>query len=266
MSKNLSSSLTMIKELRAVTSASIAICKKELEAASGDFNLALQKIRAQGEAQAEKRSGKEAAEGVVVYALSPDKTVGCIAEINSETDFSARNTAFQEFAAVLVAQGLRNKAQNAEALMDSVIAEGDYANKTLEDLRIELVAKIGENIRLRRVRTVTANSGVIGAYSHGAGRIVALVGITKPVQELARNLALHVVATPQEVALSADVPEDFYEQNFVKDPSQTLQELIAAQDAEVKVTHVIRFQVGEGIQKEVIDFAQEVKAQLEEID
>eukprot|EP01059_Diplonema_ambulator_P003617 TRINITY_DN13324_c0_g1_i1.p1 TRINITY_DN13324_c0_g1~~TRINITY_DN13324_c0_g1_i1.p1 ORF type:complete len:268 (+),score=-22.76 TRINITY_DN13324_c0_g1_i1:902-1705(+) len=267
MSKSLSSNLAMIQKLRTATAAPIAMCKKALEDAGGNFDLALQKIRESGAARAEKRSVKEAAEGIVVYALSEDGKVGCIAEINSETDFAARNSAFKDFANVLVAEGLRQRAQNPELLLDSVIAEGESANKTLEDLRIELVAKIGENIRLRRVRTIVLEgNGVISAYSHGGGRIVALVALNKPLKALASELALHVVAIPQEMSAAASIPEGFYEQNFVKDPSQTLSQLISAQDPEARVSYVLRFEVGEGIQKEVIDFAREVKAQLEQID
>lgn len=278
---------TMVKELRELTDAGMMDCKKALSETNGDMQAAADYLRKNGQAKAAKRAGKIAAEGAIVVALSDDKKQACMIEVNCETDFVARDTNFKSFATQLVQAGLSVNANDVNTLMSG----------TLESAREALVAKIGENIQARRVTTLSA-PGCVGAYLHGE-RIGVLVALDQPNLELAKDIAMHVAAiNPQAVDASglskevlakereivtaqaqtsgkpANIIEKMVEgrlqkyvqevclvhQPFVKNPDQTVQDLLKAANA--KVLSFVRFAVGEGIEKVVTDLAAEVNATL----
>ena len=284
----------MVKELRERTGAGMMECKKALAETNGDMETAIQEMRKRGQAKAAKRAGRIAAEGIITLAATKDNKQAFIIEVNSETDFVARDANFQAFAATLVQNGLEAGIDTLEKLLALPGARGEAS---FEDARQELINKIGENIKVRRVARLVSE-GIVGTYKHGE-RIGVLVAIDKENPELAKDVAMHIAATsPQAIdenALSADVlakekevfvaqakesgkPDDIIEkmvqgrlakfkkevclvsQPFVKDPDQTIADLLKKNDA--KVISFVRFEVGEGIEKETVDFAEEVKAQV----
>lgn len=278
---------SMVKELRERTGAGMMECKKALVEAAGDIEAAITEMRKRGQAKAAKRAGKTAAEGIIVVKQNADNTVAFMAEVNSETDFVARDTSFNEFANKVAAEGLVNSVSDLAAMPAAI-----------EEERMQLVNKIGENIQLRRV-ALLESTGTIGAYIHG-GRIGVLVALDKNEQALAKDVAMHIAASNPASISEKDIPADLLErerdifidqakqtgkpdniiekmvegrikkfikesclvgQPFVKNPDQTVAELLASKQAEV--TAFVRFEVGEGIEKEVVDFAEEVKAQVQ---
>ncbi len=287
---------SMVKELRERTGAGMMECKKALQEANGDMEAAITEMRKRGQAKAAKRAGKTAAEGTVTIATTDNHQQAFLAEINCETDFVARDTGFQTFATICATRGLAANADSVDALLALPAADG--ADKTIEQTRQELVTKIGENIQVRRIASLQAD-GCVGAYTHGS-RIGVLVAIDIDDRDLARDLAMHIAATSplaiDESGLNDDViakereifaaqakesgkPDDIIEkmvtgriakfvkevcliqQPFIKDPDQTITALLKAKNA--KVLNFVRFEVGEGIEKETVDFAEEVRAQVE---
>jgi elongation factor Ts len=284
-----------VKELRERTGAGMMECKKALEAAHGDIEAAIDALRAGGQAKAAKRAGKIAAEGSIIIRLDDQQRNACIVEVNCETDFVARSDNFLEFTQNVASRALQAKVDNLEDLMKLTLGADQ---KTIEQVRQELIAKIGENVQIRRLKLLSAE-GYIGSYLHG-NRIGVLVSITKQDPELARDLAMHIAAVnPQAVdaeGVSAELvnrereifiqqskesgkPDNIIEkmvsgriskflkeiclvdQPFVKDPEKTVSELLKSRQA--KVTEFVRYEVGEGIEKQNQNFAEEVKAQLE---
>lgn len=280
-----------IKELRDATGAGMMECKKALVEAQGDMQLAIDNMRKSGAAKAAKRAGRIASEGVIAMASNADKTRACMIEVNCETDFVARDASFKAFSENLSQAGLRANTHDVATLMSQKTQDG----ATLEAARAALVAKIGENIQARRVMTLSA-SGCVGVYLHGE-RIGVLVALDKNNLELAKDIAMHVAAmNPLAVdssGLSQDVlakereiiaalaqtsgkPANIIEkmvegrlqkfvqevclvhQPFVKNTEQTIQDLL--KQANAKVLAFVRFEVGEGIEKPVTDFAAEVNA------
>lgn len=285
----------MIKELRERTGAPMLDCKNALAEAGNDMEIAIQEMRKKGQAKAAKRAGKIAAEGVVVIKKSDDQRNALMLEVNCETDFVGREGTFIEFVDKLANQGLQQNIDNVDALLNMTSKE---AAKTFEQVREELVAKIGENIQVRRAHKMQS-SGTIGSYSHG-NRIGVLVSIDKDNAELAKDIAMHIAASNplaiQKEDISPDIlqkereiyfsqaketgkPDDVVEkivagriskfvnevcllgQAFVKDPDKTIEQLLKQHQA--KILGFVRYEVGEGIEKEKVDFAEEVKAQLE---
>lgn len=283
---------SMVKELREITDAGMMECKKALVESKGDMQEAIDYLRKNGQAKAAKRAGKIAAEGAIVVATTADKTRACMIEVNCETDFVARDTNFKSFADQLAQAGLSANANDVATLMSQTMD-----GKTAEAVREALVAKIGENVQARRVMTTTA-TGCVGSYLHG-DRIGVLVAIDKNNPELAKDIAMHIAATnPLAVdsnGISQDViakersivtaqaetsgkPANIIEkmvegrlqkfvqevcliyQPFVKNPDQKVQDLLQAAGA--KVLSFSRFEVGEGIEKPVTDFAAEVSETL----
>ncbi|PIQ43470.1 MAG: elongation factor Ts [Gammaproteobacteria bacterium CG11_big_fil_rev_8_21_14_0_20_46_22] len=284
----------MVKELRERTGAGMMECKKALTQTNGDLEAAIEEMRKSGLAKAAKKAGRVAAEGIIATSLSADKKAASIVEVNSETDFVARENAFVKFAQDLADLALAHKLSDIEALLNT-----DMGNdKTAETVRAELVAKIGENIQVRRVAYVES-TGVLGDYLHGS-RIGVLASLSNDDGDLARDIAMHVAATRPDVIKPEDVAEDMIEkekeifiaqaresgkaddiiekmvggrikkflneislhgQAFVKNPDQTVAQLLQSKGAEVH--RFVRFEVGEGIEKEVVDFAEEVKAQAQ---
>jgi len=285
---------SMVKELRERTGAGMMECKKALQAANGDMETAITEMRKRGQAKAAKRATKVAAEGAVLIEISDDKKTGSMIEVNCETDFVARDENFTGFAKVLAQKALASKETEVDALM----AQTNDAGETFEHARQELVTKIGENIKLRRIASLES-TGIVGSYNHGA-RIGVLVAISKDNDALAKDVAMHIAASnPQAIdengvdaeliakekeifaaqAAESGKPADIIEkmvtgriakylkeiclvsQPFVKNPDQTVGALLKESEAEVLA--FVRFEVGEGIEKEEVDFAEEVKAQVQ---
>lgn len=278
----------MVKELRERTGLGMMDCKKALVEANGNLEQAIEDLRKSSSLKAAKKAGRTAAEGVVVTRVAADGSYGVMVEINSETDFVARDENFLAFANNVLEQAFSKKESSVEALLAAGI----------EDARQALVQKIGENINLRRIQILEASDGVVDSYVHSNSRIAVLVQLKGGDSALARDVAMHVAASNPLVVRSADLSQEaiekereiytaqaadsgkpadiiakmvegrvrkyvaevtLVEQAFVKDPEQTVGALVKKAGADV-VTFV-RYEVGEGIEKEVVDFAEEVKAQ-----
>lgn len=289
----MSISAGLVKELRDRTGAAMMDCKKALVETDGDMEKAIDFLRKQGLAKAAKKAGRIAAEGVIAFAQSADGKSAFMAEINCETDFVARDATFREFVEKVAALGLADKIHDREALLNAA-----YGATTVEHARQELVQKIGENVNIRRVEYRTS-PGSLGAYVHG-GRIGVLVALDKEATELAKDVAMHIAATnpsaidqnsvdPKIIERERDVftaqakesgkADDIIakmiqgriakflkevcivDQAFIKDPEQTVGSLLKKHQA--SILSYVRFEVGEGIEKEVVDFAEEVRAQAQ---
>ena len=282
-----------VKELRERTGAGMMECKKTLVETNGDIEAAIEQMRKSGLAKADKKADRVAAEGIIAMARSADGKQAVLVEVNCETDFVAKGDDFTAFANAVANTALNAGVSTAEALLATAIDGG----KSVEETRKELIAKIGENISVRRVSRAES-SGVVGAYMHG-NRIGVLTSIEGGGDEaLARDVAMHVAAS-KPVCVSADnVPAEVIEkekeiftaqaaesgkppeiiekmiggrinkflkeitlvgQPFVKDPDQTVEKLLASKGA--TVTAFDRLEVGEGIEKKEEDFVAEVMAQ-----
>jgi elongation factor Ts len=278
-----------VKELRDRTAAGMMDCKKALVEADGDIELAIENMRKSGAIKAAKKSGRVAAEGVVLAKTAG--TVALIAEINCETDFVAMDKSFLAFANKVADIALENKIDSVEALTAAA-----YDDATVEEARAELVAKIGENISIRRLQIVEGEN--LGAYVHG-GKIGVLSVLKGGDADLAKDIAMHIAASaPQfvkpedvpaevvakekeiqlQIAIDSGKPAEIAEkmvtgrmakftgevsltgQAFVKDPSMKVGKLL--KDAGADVESFIRLEVGEGIEKKEEDFAAEVAATL----
>lgn len=287
----------MVKELRNRTNAAIMACKKALQEADGDLKKAIDILRKAGEVKAAKWADKTAAEGIIVIAISPDQKKAFMAEINSETDFVARDINFIRFAEGVAKLGLEEGIQDVVSLSALPVRSHDLL--TIEDMRKELVNKIGENIQIRRVAFLSSEDGMVGHYCHG-NRIGVLVTINANKSDLAKNIAMHIAAfRPQ--AISADqVPVEFLEkeknnllaqakesgkpmniiekivagrlnkllrevslegQSFVKDSEISVGDLLKLE--KVKVFEFARFEVGEGIEKEMQGFTSEMTSKVQ---
>jgi len=264
---------TLVKELRERTGAGMMECKKALVETDGDIETAIDNMRKSGAAKAEKKAGRIAAEGLIVAKASDDGKLAAIVEINSETDFVATNI---------------------EQLNVAQLSGGE----TVETARTNLIAKIGENIGVRRTQIIEANEGALATYIHG-GRIGVVVALQGGNQDLAKDIAMHVAATNPQFIQAEDISQDVYDrekeiftaqaldsgkpadivekmiggrmkkfaaevslvgQAFVKDPSATVGDLLGKANAQV--TSMVRLEVGEGIEKKEDDFAAEVMAQV----
>ncbi len=283
-------SAALVKELRERTGAGMMDCKKALDETQGDLDAAIEFLRVKGMAGADKKAGRVAAEGVIAIAISDDKKSAAIAEVNCETDFVAKGDEFQGFANEVAAIALAHQMLSIEDLGNQAMASG----KTIDETRRALVAKIGENMQIRRIELVATDSGEIGSYQHGE-KIGVVVAMNQGNDALIRDVAMHVAATKPQ-AISADdldqsvvqkerdiltdqakesgKPMDIIEkmiegrirkflqeitllgQPFVKDPDQTVEALLKQSNA--TVTRFIRLEVGEGIEKQTVNFAEEV--------
>lgn len=280
-------SASLVKELRERTGLGMLDCKKALRETEGDIDQAIENLRKSSGMKAAKKAGRVAAEGVVAARVSADNAYGQLLEINSETDFAARDAGFLAFVNSVADQALADKQEDVQALLDCGV-EAD---------REALVQKIGENISPRRIASLSGD--VVGSYVHSNNRIGVLVQLKGGDVELAKDIAMHVAASNPQYANPEDVPEDaiskekdiyiaqaqdsgkpaeiiekmvvgrvrkFLEeisltkQPFVKDPDVTVGEL--AKKAGAEVVAFVRYEVGEGIEKEEVDFAAEVAAQL----
>ncbi len=283
----------LVKELRERTGAGMMDCKKALTETDGDLEAAIDLMRASGAAKAAKKAGRVAAEGLVSVNVANDGKTATILEVNSETDFVAKGDEFIGFVNTLGALALKTQPADIDAFMNETMDNGDSLEKAREDI----VAKIGENISIRRVQTVKTDSGVIGAYKHG-DRIAVLTIVEGADESLAKDISMHIAASKPECVsesdLSADIlerekaifveqaresgkPEEIIEkmivgrmkkfvnevtlegQSFVKDPDVTVGKLLNSKGATVST--FVRYEVGEGIEKKEDNFVEEVMAQ-----
>ena len=277
-----------VKELRERTGLGMMECKKALTEANGDMELAIENMRKAGSMKAAKKAGRTAAEGLVVTRLADNGSYGVMVEVNSETDFAAREDNFGAFARKVTDKVFASKETDVAKLM----AAG------LEDDRLALVQKIGENISVRRAVVVGGNGETVGAYVHSNNKIAVLVALQGGTVDLARDIAMHIAATNPLVVRPEDVPAEVLkkegeiytaqaaesgkpadivekmvsgrlrkyveevsltEQAFVKDPDIKIGKLAKQNNA--TVLSFVRYMVGEGIEKAVVDFAAEVAAQ-----
>lgn len=290
----MSVSAALVKELRERTGLGMMECKKALVESNGDIELAIENLRKSGQAKAAKKAGRVASEGAVGIKTSADGKTAVMIEVNSETDFVARDDNFKQFVDLLVNRALETKETDVAKLMALPAAEG--ASESLEDRRLALVQKIGENIQVRRIQLLSA-SGVVGTYVHGS-KIGVIAALTAGDAELGRDVCMHIAAANPLVVNPSDVPAavlekekeifaaqaresgkpeeiiekmiggrikkylaevSLVEQAFVKDPDATVGKLL--KDKGASVSSFVRFEVGEGIEKEEVDFAAEVRAQ-----
>jgi elongation factor Ts len=280
---------SMVKELRDRTGLGMMECKKALAQADGDIEVAIEELRKSSGMKAAKKAGRTAAEGAVAVRIADDRSFGVLVEVNSETDFSARDENFLAFVGTVVDTVYETKNTDVAALL----ADG------LETQREALVQKIGENISVRRAVVVEGAS--VGGYVHGNGKIAVLASLTAGDEELAKDVAMHVAAVNPQVAKPSDMPADvlekeraiyvaqaadsgkppeivekmvegrvrkflaessLVEQPFVKDPDVKIGQLL--KNASSDINGFCRYEVGEGIEKDEVDFAAEVAAQVQQ--
>ena len=201
----------MVKELREMTGAGMMDCKKALAETDGDMDAAVEFLRKNGQAKAEKKEGRIAAEGLCKVIVKDDKTAAVV-EVNSETDFVAKNEEFQNFVAAVAQQAVDSNAAD----MDAFLAENWNldASKTVKDALVEKVAKIGENLNIRRFEKVVAENGCVVSYTHGGGRIGVIVEadtdvVNDAVKEALNNIAMQVAALSPKYVSTADVSEEY---------------------------------------------------------
>ena len=290
----MSISAQLVKELRERTGAGMMECKKALLETNGDIEAAVEYMRKTGLAKADKKAGRVAAEGALVVSISDDAKEATILEANCEPDFVAMGDEFRGFATRLAEVARTQKLADIDALNAAEVAPG----VTADERRRELVAKIGENMTIRRFVTLTAGSGVIGHYLHGQ-KIGVLVEITTGDVELAKDIAMHIAASNPISLDAASLPQDFLDkeneihrakaeqsgkpaniiekmvegamkklfgevtlkgQSFVKNPDITVEQLLKENVADV--VQFTRFELVESIEKEESDFVAEVMAQV----
>lgn len=284
----------LVQELRALTGAGMMDCKRALTAAKGNLAAAAEAMRKSDQIQAEKKSSRIAAEGLIVIKSNPERSV--ILEINCETDFVARDENFKQFAEEVAQLALDEHIKSVEMLL---AASFPAAGESVENVRQSLIAKLGENIQLRRLAFVESEAGsIIGSYVH-SGRLGAIVQLQGGDEPLAKDLALHIISNNPLVVSAEDVSNDviakkrevftaqvqasgkpqavvdemiaeriakyFDEvtllgQIFIKDDTVNVKTLLDRSEA--KVLSFVRFAVGEGIEKPKEDFAEAVLAQV----
>ncbi len=286
---------SQVKELRERTGAGMMECKKALVEVDGDIEAAIEAMRKSGQAKAAKKAGRIAAEGVIVISFNADNTQAAMVEVNSETDFVAKDENFTSFAGAVAESALNGGADDVEALMEQSLHEGEET--TVNQAREALISKLGENMNVRRFARMQAGKGTLVSYSHGV-RIGVVVEVEGDEGDLGKDLAMHIAAT-SPVCLSADdMPQDMLNkereivtaqakesgkpdnivekmvdgrmrkylaentllgQVFVKDADFTIEKLLQSKGA--AIAQFSRFEVGEGIEKKKEDFAAEVRAQ-----
>lgn len=284
----------LVMQLRERTGAGMMECKKFLIATEGDIEKAIKKMREEGQAKADKKADRIAAEGIVVVARSADEKTAVMMEINSETDFAAKNESLEDFANKAAQTALNNPNVDINGLANLNL----HSNVTVEQARQELVAKIGENIKIRRFERMHCEDGVVGFYLHSS-RIGVMVALKHGDETLAKDIAMHIAASKpmvvnrEEVSAEAienerDIytaqakesgkPQDIIDkmiegrinkfidevsllgQPYVKNPDIKVGQLLKEKNA--VVIAFVRFVVGEGIEKKEDNFVEEVMAQV----
>lgn len=280
---------SLVKELRERTGLGMMECKKALVESEGNVDLAIENLRKVSGLKAAKKADRTAAEGVVAARVADDGSYGVLVEVNSETDFAARDEGFLAFVKLVVERAFSVKAASVDELI----------NSDLENSRQALVQKIGENIGVRRVEVVQPSAGSVGAYVHSNNRIAVLVEFDGGNTDLAKDVAMHVAALNPQVLSPEDMPaslvdkekdiikaqpdmagkpaeivekmmvgrinkflkeNSLLEQAFIKDPDLSVGKLVS--NASAKLLGFLRYEVGEGVDKKEEDFAAEVAAQL----
>jgi elongation factor Ts len=283
---------SLVKELRERTGSGMMECKKALVETDGDIEAAAELMRKSGAAKADKKSGRVAADGAIKVMVSDDAKTAVILEINSDTDFVAKDDNFQAFADATLAVVAAEKPDSVEALSALTLATGE----NVEEARQALIARVGENIQVRRFDIIESEAS-IASYLHGS-RIGVLIDSTAGA-DLARDIAMHIAAINPQFVSQESIPADFVAkeksiliaqaessgkppeiiekmiqgrldkflaevtllgQPFVKDTDQKVAQLLSSAGA--SITRFIRYEVGEGIEKKVEDFAAEVALQL----
>ncbi|MEO5702816.1 MAG: translation elongation factor Ts [Gammaproteobacteria bacterium] len=283
----------LVKELRERTGSGMMECKKALVETQGDIEAAIEAMRTSGLAKADKKAGRIAAEGVIVIQSSTDGKQAAMAEVNCETDFVSKGEDFQGFATAVVQRVLNNRPADVAALMALPLKDGA---ETINTARQTLVAKLGENMNVRRF--VHCEASVVGSYLHG-GRIGVLVEMQGGDMALAKDIAMHVAASRPVSVSSNDIAADLIAkekqifaaqaaesgkpaaiiekmvegrinkflaevtllgQPFVKNTDITVEQRL--KEAGARVIRFQRFEVGEGIEKKSENFADEVMAQV----
>ena len=284
----------MVKDLRERTGAGMMECKKALVECDGDIEAAIEHMRKTGLAKADKKAGRTAAEGLISIKASDDNKKAAIVEVNCETDFVAKGDDFQNLCDEVAQLALDNQPADLDALLALPMSGGDSVADTLK----AMIAKIGENMGVRRFKLVSADNGQVSSYSHGS-RIGVVVSMEGGNDELGRDIAMHIAASRPSAVSEAEVdpaliekekeiftaqaaesgkPADIIEkmiggrinkflkeitllgQPFVKDPDTTVEKLLKGAGA--TVLSFERFEVGEGIEKKKENFADEVMAQV----
>jgi len=282
-----------VKKLREDTNAGMMDCKKALIESDGDFEKAKTILKEKGQSKADSKSDRTTAQGIVVIQSNEDHAV--ILEVNCETDFAAKDNLFTEFVDRIASLILHNNLDDMEQLDKQ--KSDDF--ESVEEYRKFTISKLGENITIRRFRRISLD-GILGRYIHGS-KIASLVLLDYDDSvELAKNIAMHVAASKPEYISNTDIPEEVIKeesrilrvqveqegkpeeiidkivdgklkkqfdqltlmgQEYVKDPDITVEKLLRDQDASVK--SFIRYEVGEGIELDQVNFADEVKAQVD---
>ena len=284
----------MVKELRDRTGAGMMECKKALLDSSGNMDKAVEEMRKAGQAKADKKSSRIAAEGVVTLSISDDNSIANIVEINCETDFVAKDENFLKFVKTISEVSLKNYKGSVDDFNNSKHPSG----KTIEEIRLELVSKVGENVKIRRVQNIKNDGNYMGHYMHGTKIGVAVV-LQKENKELAKDVCMHIAAMKPRALNANDIPQEDLEkereifvaqakesgkpddiiqkmvdgklkkyisevtlvdQTFVKDNEITISKLLEKHDN--SVLSFYRLEVGEGVEKKDENFADEVMAQI----
>ena len=285
----------LVKELRDRTGAGMMDCKKALVETNADLEAAIDLMRASGAAKAAKKAGRVASEGLVNVTISDDNKQAAILEVNSETDFVTKGSAFIDFVDSLGRLALKNKPESVESFLGQKLDSGE----TVDEARENIIAKIGENISVRRVQIISTETGILGAYKHG-DRIAVLTVLASQDSALAKDVAMHIAASRPECVSEDQLSEELlerekaifieqaresgkpeniiekmivgrmkkfvnevtlYGQSFVKDPDVTVGELVKSNNSEVE--SFVRYEVGEGIEKKEDNFVEEVMAQAQ---
>ena len=284
----------MVKELRDRTGAGMMECKKALLDSSGDMDKAVEEMRKAGQAKADKKSSRIAAEGVITLSISDDNSIANMVEINCETDFVAKDENFLKFVKTISEVSLENYKGSVDDFNNSKHPSG----KTIEEIRLELVSKVGENVKIRRVQNIKNDGNYMGHYMHGTKIGVAVV-LQKGNEELAKDVCMHIAAMKPRALNANDIPQEDLEkereifvaqakesgkpddiiqkmvdgklkkyisevtlvdQTFVKDNEITISKLLEKHDN--SVLSFYRLEVGEGVEKKDENFADEVMAQI----
>ena len=288
---------SLVKDLREKTGAGMMDCKKALTETDGDMEKAIEYLREKGITKAAKKSSRIAAEGLVLVYVSEDKKVGAAVEVNSETDFVAKNDEFRTFVQALAKQVAINNPTDVEALLEEEYIE--ETGKKVSEVLTDKVAKIGENMNIRRFVRFESKDGMIESYIHGNGKIAVLVEMKNADTELAKDICMQVAAARPEFLDEASVPPErlakemeilkaqamnegkpeaiaekvvqgrigkFYseiclvDQEFVKNPDIKVSDLLKSKGAEV--VRFVRIEKGEGLEKREENFAEEVMKQM----
>jgi len=283
----------MVKELRDRTGAGMMECKKALIESKGDMDIAVEAMRKAGQAKADKKSSRIAAEGIISFSMK-DSSLANMIEVNCETDFVAKDENFLKFVKYISQASL----EGYEGNLDQFSNYKDSSGKTVEELRLELVNKVGENVKIRRIKSIQNNNGFIGNYLHGS-KIGVVVTLEKENNELAKDVCMHIAAMKPLALNPSDISEEILEkereifkaqaqesgkpeeiinkmvegkmkkyisevtlldQAFVKDNDLTIKDLLKKHNNNILFFY--RMEVGEGIEKKDENFADEVMAQI----